>query len=203
LKRTFNHIAPCILLSYTIHSPRPPPPFVPAFEALRLSDSDRARQITKRIHARPKRKLPRSLPAEDAENVATLFARRSGVIAKAGKEQVAAEDIQRLKPGEWLNDEVINFFGQLIVERSELWAKGEWETKAGLKEGNGVNGVVNGVNGVKSGKGKGKAVVEKPEDQRNPLSIHYFSTFFFSKLENPGYEKARLNKWTKRVWEVL
>ena len=28
------------------------------------------------------------------------------------------KDIQTLRPGEWLNDEIINFYGQLIMERS-------------------------------------------------------------------------------------
>ncbi|KAL7416767.1 hypothetical protein BDY24DRAFT_378204 [Mrakia frigida] len=38
---------------------------------------------------------------------------------------------------------------------------------------------------------------EKLEDE--PLSLHYFSTFFFAKLESPGYEKAKLSRWTKKV----
>jgi len=38
---------------------------------------------------------------------------------------------------------------------------------------------------------------DKLEDE--PLSLHYFSTFFFAKLESPGYEKAKLSRWTKKV----
>ncbi len=48
----------------------------------------------------------------------TLF-RKKGVIAKFVKEQVSDEDICRLRPMEWLNDEVINFYGQLILSRAE------------------------------------------------------------------------------------
>lgn len=33
----------------------------------------------------------------------------------------------------------------------------------------------------------------------NAPSVHVFSTFFYAKLENPGYEKAKLNRWTKRL----
>lgn len=36
-------------------------------------------------------------------------------------------------------------------------------------------------------------------DKDDALSLHYFSTFFFAKLENPGYEKAKLSRWTKKV----
>jgi sentrin-specific protease 1 len=43
---------------------------------------------------------------------------KSGVISKIAKEQVSDSDIRRLRPGQWLNDEVINFYGQLISSRS-------------------------------------------------------------------------------------
>jgi len=46
------------------------------------------------------------------------------------------------------------------------------------------------VAGGASAKGKSAAV---------PLSVHYFSTFFWTKLEKDGYEKGRLAKWTKKV----
>jgi sentrin-specific protease 1 len=45
---------------------------------------------------------------------------------------------------------------------------------------------VNGVNGVK--------ILRK----NKPLNVHYFSTFFWSKLKGEGYEKGRLAKWTKK-----
>lgn len=80
------------------------------------------------------------------------------------------QDICRLKPGEWLNDEVINFYGAMILGRSE-----------DSKE-NKENGAVNGV------KKKNKV-----------LNVHYFSTFFWQKLEREGYEKGRLAKWTKKA----
>jgi sentrin-specific protease 1 len=31
------------------------------------------------------------------------------------------------------------------------------------------------------------------------LNVHYFNSFFFEKLSQEGYEKARLAKWTKKV----
>jgi sentrin-specific protease 1 len=95
-----------------------------------------------------------------------------GVVSKFAREQVTDRDLSRLKPGQWLNDEIINFYGQLIMSQSDA-----------CKE----NPSVNGVNGVK--------IVGK----KKMLSVHYFSTFFWSKLKGEGYEKGRLAKWTKKV----
>jgi sentrin-specific protease 1 len=92
-------------------------------------------------------------------------------VSKFAREQVTDEDLSRLRPCRWLNDEIINFYGAMILARSDE-----------CKENPGVNGV----NGVTSGKTK-------------PLNIHYFSTFFWSKLKGEGYEKGRLAKWTKKV----
>ena len=97
-------------------------------------------------------------------------------------------DLSRLLPSQWLNDEIINFYGQMILSRSNTAQK-----KKGLSMGaNGVNGV-NGVNGFSKGcatRGKLGSMI---------LDVHYFSTFFWSKLKGDGYEKGRLAKWTKKV----
>ncbi|KAJ3551215.1 hypothetical protein NM688_g4829 [Phlebia brevispora] len=46
---------------------------------------------------------------------------------------------------------------------------------------------------------KGKGVVKSAEGARKkPLDAHYFSTFFWTKLKEAGYEKGRLGKWTKK-----
>ena len=144
-----------------MQGPKPPKPFIPTLDQLQKLRLDKDKAIEERL--RPKRKpLPASLPPEVEAEVDTLF-RRRGVIAKCVKEQVADEDIVRLRPNQWLNDEIINFYGQLILSRSE-------ESK------------------------------ENPgSDGKKPLNVHYFSTFFWSKLKGQGYEKARLAKWTKKV----
>ncbi|KAH9937461.1 uncharacterized protein B0H18DRAFT_198884 [Fomitopsis serialis] len=106
--------------------------------------------------------LPASLPAPDDALVDDLLSRR-GVVSKCAREQVSDKDLARLRPGQWLNDEIINFYGQLIMTRAEA-----------SKENPGMNA------------------------QRRCLNVHYFSSFFWSKLEKDGYEKARLAKWTKK-----
>jgi sentrin-specific protease 1 len=98
-----------------------------------------------------------------------------GVVSRVGKEQVADTDLSRLDPGgtlHWLNDEIINFYGALIMERSERFASNK-------------ENLLNGT--IKKRKGK----VEH-------LNVHYFSTFFWPKIEK-SYKDTRLNKWTKKV----
>ncbi|KAL1952204.1 hypothetical protein VTO73DRAFT_1353 [Trametes versicolor] len=100
-----------------LKGPKPPKPFVPTLDQLRLSRLAQDEEIEERL--RPKRKpLPASLPPADEAAVDALF-RRSGVISKIAREQVSQEDVVRLQPCQWLNDEVINFYGQLILTRAE------------------------------------------------------------------------------------
>lgn len=56
-----------------------------------------------------------------------------GVISKHAREQVSDTDISRLRPNQWLNDEIINFYGAMILTRAE-----------GSKENPAVNGVASG-----------------------------------------------------------
>lgn len=86
---------------------------------------------------------------------------KKGIISKTAKEQVTDKDLCRLRPQQWLNDELINFYGQLILNRS-------LEADAAKENGKTI------------------------------LNVHYFNTFFWTKL-NEGYEKSRLAKWTKKV----
>ncbi|THH02506.1 hypothetical protein EW026_g384 [Hermanssonia centrifuga] len=150
----------------TLKSPKPPPPFSPNLDQLRHWKLARDDEIEQRL--RPKRKpLPASLPREDDAAVDVLMSKR-GVISKCVREQVSDKDLSRLRPGQWLNDELINFYGQLILSRSE-----------DSKENPRATGSKNG--------------------RLKPLNAHYFNTFFWSKLKNEGYEKARLAKWTKKI----
>lgn len=132
-------------------------------EATRLKDEE----IEQRLRPKPK-PLPASLPPKDEEEVDDLL-RKRGVIAKCVREQVSDKDLSRLRPGQWLNDEIINFYGQMIQCRAE-------ESKEN-KENPGHGGV----------------------GRKKPLNAHYFSTFFWTKLKEVGYEKGRLGKWTKKV----
>jgi sentrin-specific protease 1 len=125
-------------------------------------------EIQERLRSN-KKALPASLPV-DAEAEVDMLLCQQGVVSKCAREQVSDKDMQRLRPGQWLNDEVINFYGQMLLQRSE-----EAESNANKENHSG----------------------------RKVLNVHYFSTFFWSKLTGEGYEKARLAKWTKKVCAVV
>ncbi|KAF5382935.1 hypothetical protein D9757_006282 [Collybiopsis confluens] len=152
------------------NTPRPKA-WSPSLDDLKLRHRNKDDRIEQRL--RPKRiPLPSSLLPEDEERVKALLS-QPGVISKFAKEQVSNGDLARLKPGQWLNDEIINFYGAMILGRSD-----------DSKENNKENGVVNGIPTSK---------------KKKILNVHYFSSFFWQKLERDGYEKGRLAKWTKKI----
>ncbi|KAJ7357153.1 cysteine proteinase [Mycena albidolilacea] len=148
----------------TLNGPKPLKPLTPSINQLQFRYRAKDNELERRMRPPP---LPTALPP-DADAKVTELLQKSGVISKYAREQVNDQDIVRLKPLKWLNDEVINFYGALILGRSES-----------SKENPTTNG--------KAGKGK------------KPLDVHYFSTFFWTKLEKEGYEKGRLAKWTKKI----
>ena len=150
----------------TLSSPKPPGPFLPSYDQQQLSKRRKDEEIEQFL--RPK--IPDALPPKVNDEVNMLF-RKRGMVAKFAREQVSDVDLSRLHPGQWLNDEIVNFYGALISSRSEEAIK-------------------------KYGKGKAKA-----EGGGELLDVHYFSSFFWSKLTSDGYEKGRLAKWTKKVCE--
>jgi sentrin-specific protease 1 len=74
-------------------------------------------EIEQRLRPKPK-PLPTSLPPEDEEKV-RLILRQRGVVSKHAREQVTDQDLSRLRPHQWLNDEIINFYGSMILARAE------------------------------------------------------------------------------------
>ncbi|KAG8969246.1 Smt3-specific protease [Tulasnella sp. 419] len=157
-----------------LSAPRPPRPNISEFEKLRLDDKERDAEIERRL--RGKKKLPTVLPPKILAQVNEIFDTKRFLVT-LDRQQVAAGDVQRLLPGTWLNDEIINYWGVMLMQRAERY---------------------------KAGKGKEKLDGDDAElgriGKKEPLQeIHCFNTFFFSKLESPGYEQARLNKWTKKI----
>ncbi|PPQ98266.1 hypothetical protein CVT26_013534 [Gymnopilus dilepis] len=151
----------------TLSSPKPPKPYAPTFEQLLEFQRKRDEAIERRLRP-PVPPLPTSLPPEDEQQVSQLL-RKRGVISKFAREQVSDQDIARLQPGQWLNDEIINFYGAMILARSEA-----------SKENPG-------------------AKKQSSRGRKTPLNAHYFSSFFWTKLTEEGYEKGRLAKWTKKI----
>ena len=145
----------------TLASAKPLKPFHPTYDRLKGFHRAQDKAIEQFLHPTP----PAKLPSEVDETVDKIL-RKQGVVAKVAREQVSDVDISRLRPGIWLNDEIINFYGALILARSEA-------SKENLSQGQGA------VTGL--------------------LNVHYFSSFFWSKLTKEGYQQGRLAKWTKKV----
>ncbi len=61
--------------------------------------------------------LPNQLDSEQEEAARIAFSKR-GTVSDITGASVAEQDIQKLRPGQWLNDEVINFYGLLILNRA-------------------------------------------------------------------------------------
>ncbi|KAG5648166.1 hypothetical protein DXG03_006121 [Asterophora parasitica] len=100
----------------TLNEPRPPRPFQPSLEQLRLSHRLKDEGIEQLL--RPKLVPPAPLSPKDDAQVDVILKKR-GVVSKYAREQVSDGDLSRLYPGQWLNDEVINFYGALILGRSD------------------------------------------------------------------------------------
>jgi len=162
-------------------SPRPAPAFSPYSDQMRRADLRKDQKIEDRIRPK-KRPLPSELPPAASAEVDKLMKMSNPAVpvSKCSREQVYAKDIARLKPRTWLNDELVNFYGALIMERAE---KAE-------ASNNGVNGVkVNGLHGKFSAvNGLGPKL----------LKVHFFNTFFYPKVVE-GYEKSKLSRWTKKI----
>ncbi|KAG7099478.1 hypothetical protein E1B28_001326 [Marasmius oreades] len=107
------------LARQTLSGPKPPIPFHPSLEQLRIRERTKDGEIEQRL--RPKRApLPKSLSPEDEAQV-NAFLKKRGAISKYAREQVSDQDIVRLRPASWLNDEIINFYGAMILGRSESY----------------------------------------------------------------------------------
>ncbi|KCV71421.1 sentrin-specific protease 1 [Fonticula alba] len=89
-------------------------------EAERLAELERQQR-----EAAAQQKLRRPLPkvvrlnAEQSSDVhRRVWTRQGGVLASRFNVDITRQDVLTLKGTSWLNDEVINFYGQLIMERA-------------------------------------------------------------------------------------
>ncbi|KAH8835416.1 hypothetical protein DL96DRAFT_1702399 [Flagelloscypha sp. PMI_526] len=97
----------------SLNTSQPSKVWSPTSSQLDLLNRTRDEAVEARL--RPKRPpLPSHLPPDDEKQVTALFQRR-GVISKFARESVSHDDLARLKPGTWINDELINFYGAMIM----------------------------------------------------------------------------------------
>ena len=63
--------------------------------------------------------ITRKLTIKEDQLVKRTLEIKSGILLTAFSVDLQASDIERLLPGIWLNCEIINFYGQLIMKRSK------------------------------------------------------------------------------------
>ncbi|KAF9114280.1 SUMO1 sentrin specific peptidase 1 [Mortierella sp. AM989] len=78
-------------------------------------------RIEKELAARRKPSQDQFTPLtkEDEQKISEALADGIGEVAEGFNVSVLKKDIHTLRPGQWLNDEVINFYGNLIMARSK------------------------------------------------------------------------------------
>ena len=135
--------------------------------------------------------LPPTL-TDEQEDVVRQTLQKQGKIAQVPGAGVEARDITKLRPGQWLNDEVINFYTKLILSRSDEAAK-----KRGLareaKKRLAANAYVND--------SERAADVLAARDAKRVWNgiwnVWLFTSFFYEKLSTAGY--AGVRQWTRKV----
>lgn len=161
-----------------------PPPITPVLSAHEKLQKKQA-ALDKDLDARMlrRRKFRSELLPEQKKEVQKFLSDRSLLVKIPGGE-VSAKDMSLLKPGKWLNDEVINFYGIMINARSK---EAEELRKQDEKENEGAKNL-----------GKKKKVKMGEEI----MKVHTFTSFFYNKLHSAGYDGVR--RWTKKVcWDAL
>ncbi|RKP14754.1 hypothetical protein BJ684DRAFT_8060, partial [Piptocephalis cylindrospora] len=84
--------------------------------------------------------------------------------------EIAREDLQTLAPRQWLNDEIVNFYLQLVAERAKTQSEALFIASPSAS-----------------------SATSTPTFPK----VHCFNTFFRKKLIDKGY--AGVKKWTKKV----
>jgi Ulp1 family protease len=109
-------------------------------------------------------------PEEQALVSRILRGRGAEVMVTGFNTELTRQDLQRLRDTEWLNDEVINFYLNLLKQRSDDRSK-----NANAKQKPSAN-------------------------EETWPRVHFLNTFFYPLLSDKGgYNYARVQKWTRRV----
>ncbi|EPQ28837.1 uncharacterized protein PFL1_03640 [Pseudozyma flocculosa PF-1] len=159
-------------------------------ERLKREQRERARKLRGVLGRRP---LPDRLPDNAEAEVDEIF-RRRGKIASIPGAQVDDKDVRKLLPYQWLNDEVINFYGNLVLNRAN---DAEKKRQEGIKKAAQAQPPDDATHDA-AGKGK-KKKQERPYDPALDAywRVHFFSSFFWENLKNRGFDGVK--RWTRKV----
>lgn len=135
--------------------------------------------------------LPRSLTGDREELVRQTY-RKEGKIAQVVGAAVQNRDIIKLKPGVWLNDEVINFYMKLILKRSDEAITKRANARAAKKR------IALNEYTQPEDKIADQALVKELNKIWNGIwNCWTCTSFFYTKLETKGYSGVR--QWTRKV----
>lgn len=171
-------------------------PLPPAklLERERLKREERAR-LKKLRGVLGRTALPDEL-TDEQEEAASLALRISGRVAEMTGDYRAAvddKDVSKLRPRQWLNDEVINFYGNLVLKRADDADRARTEAMEAAK--NAPNETTSTMSVGKGGKGKAVRPYDRSLDAF--WRVHFFSSFFWPGLQGKGY--AGVKRWTRRT----
>ncbi|KAH8923488.1 cysteine proteinase [Atractiella rhizophila] len=93
-------------------APPPKQPILPEFQRLSLRSKAHDRAL------KEKRRAFREKLSDDEEARVQQLLKLRGVVKEIPGAQVSDSDLRKLLPGQWLNDEVVNFYGSLVMSRS-------------------------------------------------------------------------------------
>lgn len=119
----------------------------------------------------------KELDPQEVDNLRKIFARfdrgdRDSIVIDKFSIDMSVRKMNCLKPGCWLNDEIINFYMNMLQARN--------------------NAKVNAHNEVNADAIKAGSTTEL-------LTSHFFSSFFYSKLTEQGnYNYKLVKRWTKK-----
>ncbi|PWZ02668.1 cysteine proteinase [Testicularia cyperi] len=175
-------------------------------EIQRLKREERARLRRLRgVLGRPA--LPPNVSSEEEAQVGSAL-RKQGMIADIPGAEVNDRDIQKLRPGQWLNDEVINFYGNLILQRANEADRRRQEaisaTTAAASANDRTSTQVEASPTPNNGKAKKQKRAAKTKPKR-PYDatldaywrVHFFSSFFWENLKKRGFDGVK--RWTRKV----
>lgn len=114
--------------------------------------------------------FPAHLTDEQEAQLQKAWQQRDFVVSIPGA-CAAHRDLVKLRPRSWLNDETINFYGQLVLQRSQR--------ALALRR---------------------DPTVRAPQETLDPAAcwdVHVFNSFFYHKLATAGH--AGVARWTRRV----
>ncbi|KAF9392645.1 SUMO1 sentrin specific peptidase 1 [Podila verticillata] len=90
---------------------------LPAYQGIVAEHERIQRELSEELEPKQEQLMP--LSKDEEKKVHAALSDGYGQVVEGFNVSIMKKDIHTLRPGEWLNDEVINFYGQLIMARNK------------------------------------------------------------------------------------